>query len=84
MSVQEGDWVVVVISDLALPGDGAQPGQLCYLEGVEEEEEEGLPFRVSWHTASGRRRYWWCQSVRPATPEELASAQLTSLPGGQL
>ena len=77
-----GDWVVVVVSDPSHPNGGAQPGQLCCLEQL---FECALPFRVAWHDVGrGRRRYWWCQSVRLAMPEDIATHQLTSLPGGQL
>ena len=69
-----GDWVVVESRTYGSHWDG-RVGQLVQLAGhqtpaYQVRGQEGWSF--------------WVADVRLATPEEIAAAQLSSLPGGQL
>ena len=88
MTVKIGDLVVVLeelvtvkVGDpvVVLEGTSFVPvGHIGRLLRLDPECREGLPYCVSDRAPGGWG--WWCAEVRLATPEEIASDQLS---GGQ-
>ena len=69
-----GDWVVV------LPGTWSA-GRIMQVTAIPDYGRQDL---LTQPVCCGPYGGWWVSQIRLASPEEIATHQLASLPGGQL